>query len=210
MPAVSISQQQLMGMALCYKRGECDDVPEEVKKLAKTMTLKQLQDFAKTKHTGLPKHVNNESVIYKTKYIDSNKINSFINWLDSKEIMFIYKTNEQEIEIFDENNLLNSNNEYKIYIEKLGLKKMNENSITTLSNTVGMGAVNPPQAVKTGGGQPSSSYSGLGYGSGDRFDNGSDEEDENSEEENKKRKQLKKKFKKHNESKVLRFDEYFL
>lgn len=56
--AVSQSQQKLMGMALAYKRGEMDDASEEVKKIADGMSEKDLEDFAKTKHKGLPKKVN--------------------------------------------------------------------------------------------------------------------------------------------------------
>jgi hypothetical protein len=57
--SVSKSQQKLMGMALAYKRGEMDDdeVSDEVKDLAKSMSEKDLEDFAKTKHKGLPNKV---------------------------------------------------------------------------------------------------------------------------------------------------------
>lgn len=56
--AVSQAQQKLMGMALAYKRGEMDDASDEVKELAKSMSEKDLEDFAKTKHKGLPKKIN--------------------------------------------------------------------------------------------------------------------------------------------------------
>jgi hypothetical protein len=52
--SVSQAQQKLMGMALKYKRGEMDDASDEVKKLASSMSEKDLEDFAKTKHEGLP------------------------------------------------------------------------------------------------------------------------------------------------------------
>lgn len=58
--AESIVQQKLMAMALAHKKGEMDDASEQVKKLAASMTEKQLTDFAKTKHTGLPKRVQKE------------------------------------------------------------------------------------------------------------------------------------------------------
>lgn len=59
MPAASKAQQQLMGMAYALKSGEMDlkDVSQEVKDLADSMTLKQLKDFANTKHKGLPDKV---------------------------------------------------------------------------------------------------------------------------------------------------------
>ena len=59
MPASSIAQQKLMAMAYSLKKGEMDpkDASQEVKDLADSMTLKQLKDFAATKHKGLPNHV---------------------------------------------------------------------------------------------------------------------------------------------------------
>jgi hypothetical protein len=64
MPAKSIAQQRLMGQAYALKRGDIqlsDIDPEyrdEIKSLADGMTLKQLKDYAETKHTGLPNKVN--------------------------------------------------------------------------------------------------------------------------------------------------------
>jgi len=57
--SVSQQQQKLMGLALAYKRGEVadDEVSDEVKKIANSMSTKDLEDFAKTKHKGLPKQV---------------------------------------------------------------------------------------------------------------------------------------------------------
>jgi hypothetical protein len=59
MPSNSIAQQKLMGMAYALKKGDMDpsDASDEVKDLADSMTLKQLKDFASTKHEGLPKKV---------------------------------------------------------------------------------------------------------------------------------------------------------
>ena len=59
MPSTSKSQQQLMGMAYSLKKGEMDpkEASQEVKDLADSMTLKQLKDFASTKHEGLPDKV---------------------------------------------------------------------------------------------------------------------------------------------------------
>jgi hypothetical protein len=57
MPSVSPEQQRLMGMAYSLKKGEMDpkDASEQVKKLADSMTLKQLKDFASTKHSDMKK-----------------------------------------------------------------------------------------------------------------------------------------------------------
>lgn len=61
MPSTSKAQQRLMGMAYAYKKGELKDadVSAEVKELADSMTLKQLKDFASTKHDGLPEIAEN-------------------------------------------------------------------------------------------------------------------------------------------------------
>lgn len=63
--STSIAQQRLMGMAYALKTGEMDpeDASDEVKDLAKNMTVKQLKDFASTKHKGLPYKKENESAI---------------------------------------------------------------------------------------------------------------------------------------------------
>ena len=54
-----------MGMAYAYKKGELksDEVSAEVKELADSMTLKQLKDFASTKHEGLPEVAENISTV---------------------------------------------------------------------------------------------------------------------------------------------------
>lgn len=54
--AVSQQQQKLMGLALAYKRGEvsADKISPEAKAMADKMSEKDLEDFAKTKHKGLP------------------------------------------------------------------------------------------------------------------------------------------------------------
>ncbi len=59
MPAFSQQQQKLMGLALSYKRGKVasSDVSKSVKDLAASMSEKELEKFASTKHAGLPKKV---------------------------------------------------------------------------------------------------------------------------------------------------------
>lgn len=56
MPSTSKSQQRLMGMAYAAKKGELDSskIGPSVRKLMESMSKKQLKDFAKTKHEGLP------------------------------------------------------------------------------------------------------------------------------------------------------------
>lgn len=63
MPSTSKSQQRLMGAAYAVKNGDMQlsDVDsaykDKVKELVDNMTLKQLKDFATTKHDGLPETV---------------------------------------------------------------------------------------------------------------------------------------------------------
>ncbi|MCD7978778.1 MAG: DUF3008 family protein [Tannerellaceae bacterium] len=46
MPAKSEKQRKLMGAALAYKRGESSTSSEEIRKVANSMTEKELEDFA--------------------------------------------------------------------------------------------------------------------------------------------------------------------
>jgi hypothetical protein len=59
MPALSVQQQKLMGLALAYKRGKVSssDVSKTVKQLANSMSEKELEKYASTSHKGLPKKV---------------------------------------------------------------------------------------------------------------------------------------------------------
>ena len=57
MPSVSQQQQKLFGLALAFKRGEVpsSEVSDEIKAIADRMSEKDIEDFAATKHKGLPK-----------------------------------------------------------------------------------------------------------------------------------------------------------
>lgn len=46
MPAKSEKQRRLMGAAWAYKRGENENASDEIKKVANSMTEKELEDFA--------------------------------------------------------------------------------------------------------------------------------------------------------------------
>ena len=61
--AVSKQQQKIMGLALSVKRGDTpkSKVTKKVKDMAKKMSEKDLEDFASTKHKGLPKTKETES-----------------------------------------------------------------------------------------------------------------------------------------------------
>jgi len=80
MPSRSVAQQRLMGQAYALKKGDISlkdldpNYRDEIKSLADNMTMKQLKDFAETKHKGLPakigesmKHIKNfESFIHES------------------------------------------------------------------------------------------------------------------------------------------------
>ena len=57
MPSVSQQQQKLFGLSLAFKRGEVpsSEVSDEIKAIADRMSEKDIEDFAATKHKGLPK-----------------------------------------------------------------------------------------------------------------------------------------------------------
>ena len=57
--AVSKQQQKIMGLALSVKKGDTpkSKVSKKVQDMAKEMSKKDLEDFASTKHKGLPKKV---------------------------------------------------------------------------------------------------------------------------------------------------------
>ena len=65
--AVSKQQQKIMGLALSVKRGDTpkSKVSKSVQKMAKEMSKKELEDFASTKHKGLPKKVDEKKEIEK-------------------------------------------------------------------------------------------------------------------------------------------------
>jgi len=58
--AKSQAQQRFMGMVHAYQKGELKDseVSDSLKKAAESMTDKEAEDFASTKHKGLPEKVN--------------------------------------------------------------------------------------------------------------------------------------------------------
>jgi len=55
--AVSQQQQKFMGMVYAYKKGEMPNASDEVKKAAESMTMKEVEKYASTKHAKLPKKI---------------------------------------------------------------------------------------------------------------------------------------------------------
>ena len=74
MPAKSKSQQRFMGMVRqCQKTGDCASTA--VKKAADTISTKDADKFAKTKHDGLPEKVKEaKKLTFKTFLTDGYKV----------------------------------------------------------------------------------------------------------------------------------------
>ena len=62
MPAKSAAQQKAAGAALSAKRGETpkSKLKGASRSMAESMTEKQLEEFARTKRTGKPEHVDRD------------------------------------------------------------------------------------------------------------------------------------------------------
>ena len=75
MPAKSKAQQQFMGIVHGLQKGTVkpSDVSPEARKAAKEMDPKDAEKFAKTKHKGLPKHVEKECNEPYTEKIEEGK-----------------------------------------------------------------------------------------------------------------------------------------
>ena len=113
--SVSINQQQAAGAALGAKRGETD--PSELKGAARemydSMTEKQLRDFAKTEHKGLPEKVKEEMECgsdddqkKKEKEIDSRQLKTIKSRMRTTlGLMGIKASYEPEGELVDESRL---------------------------------------------------------------------------------------------------------
>ena len=74
MPAVSKKQQRFFGMVRAAQKGEMENPPPEISKVAATTSMSSVKKFAKTKHKGLPeKKVASEGVVDAIKKIKLNK-----------------------------------------------------------------------------------------------------------------------------------------
>lgn len=80
--AKSKSQQRAAGMALAAKKGEMDveDLQGAAKQMYDSMSKKDLEDFAETKHKGLPKHVDeDDDEAYEKEMEKENLINKIVD-----------------------------------------------------------------------------------------------------------------------------------
>ena len=99
MPSKSKSQQRFFGMVRAYQNGDLDnkEVSKSVKKAAKTMSKKDVKDFAETKHKGLPNHVKK----HKNKKINENMRIFNITEEQYREILSLLedKNSDQQVSI---------------------------------------------------------------------------------------------------------------
>lgn len=172
MPSKSIAQQRLMGMAYALKKGDMkpEDASQEVKDLADSMTLKQLKDYAETKHENLPDHVEESDVNEWLPGVSAgHKWYTQISQANATYGFGLKDTNDPLIKSFIEFIESGKTPEEKEESEM----KIQEDAVAPSSysapqsspaNTPGMGNVTP--------GGPGS------IGSGDRFDNLEDEDEE--------------------------------
>lgn len=162
MPATSKAQQKLMGMAYALKKGEMkpSEASQEVKDLADSMTLKQLKDFAETKHTGLPDHVEESGI---SGFLSTGPLVRYSKY--SANIGGSYISTEKD----KKDPLIQS---FIDFISKKKKEKTNEAvaamvppGVAQPSNTPGMGNATPPAHGNVG--------------SGDKFGEEDDEDDIN-------------------------------
>jgi hypothetical protein len=55
MPSKSVKQQRFFGATLAYKRGKMRGASKAIKTAARSMSEKEIEDFASTKLKGLPR-----------------------------------------------------------------------------------------------------------------------------------------------------------
>jgi len=136
MPSISQQQQKLMGLALAYKRGEipASRVSNNVKKISKSMSEKELEKYAGTKHKGLPKKVESLIPMEELRKIVASAVSEVINETVGKDedeqeapiltpeekksyIESITRFNEYGKSIYRRDELKNSFNEIKKIVE---------------------------------------------------------------------------------------------
>jgi hypothetical protein len=159
MPAVSVKQQRLMGMAYALKKGEMNrsDASKEVQDLADSMTLDQLHDFAATKHKGLPQDVDESGL---TGFLSAGPFPRYNSYTANAGTGYISTERDKRDPLIQG---------FMDFIDgkKKDTKKTNEGIAAMVPpgtaqpvNTPGMGNVTPPSSGNVG--------------SGDKFDDDED------------------------------------
>ena len=103
--SVSKSQQRLMGQAYAYKKGDLTNkdlnpkYADQIKKMSDSMTLKQLKDFASTKHKGLVNKVKESKILSFKLFLEKLNNNELYDFY-YKEYNSKYKGEELESYIY--------------------------------------------------------------------------------------------------------------
>ena len=147
MPSQSKAQQRLMGQAYAYKKGELksSEVSAEIKELADNMTLKQLKDFASTKHTGLPETVDEAFIgpfVFNDRMPDEELLGMYNGALDG----YAYYTKGMQ---YPKSDYKKAYQEIEKILKKRGIT-VDEN--ITPANLTGMGPVVLPNNGTVGSG----------------------------------------------------------
>lgn len=204
MASKSKSQQRLFGIAYAYKKGDIpeEEVSDEVKDLADSLSLKKLKDYAETKHDDLPDKVK-ESVsgVFK----NNSKIFPFqasiiaFNWkkqggeiIKDKEndVIFgiakrgdskaVWKYDREDYVLMHDlksRELFDLTKEPK-NLRQTGIPSIFEAETATLSNTPGTGSINFPGDPGT-----QQDFASQETGSGDVPANSEEDEEEEEEDE---------------------------
>lgn len=105
MPARSKTQQRLMGLAYAYKTGDVKakdldpKYADEIKKLSKSMTEKQLKDFVKTKHKNLPEKVEEKIKRFES-FNESDEFNEEETKVKVKDLVEYLQSLDPEMEVY--------------------------------------------------------------------------------------------------------------
>lgn len=88
MPSKSKSQQRFFGTLLSYKKGEKsrDEVSKTIADKADSMSLQDIEDFAATKHKGLPESVEKKRGKKKKKTKSVKESRFIMNFEDFKKV----------------------------------------------------------------------------------------------------------------------------
>jgi hypothetical protein len=161
MPAVSVNQQQLMGMAYSLKKGTMkrSEASKEVKDLADNMTLDQLKDFAATKHKGLPQDVDESGL---TGFLSAGPFPRYNSYASNAGAGYISTERDKRDPLIQRfMDFIEGKEENKEEKANETIVAMAPPGVAAPQNTPGMGNVTPPSSGNVG--------------SGDKF---SDEDDE--------------------------------
>lgn len=120
MPAKSKEQQRLFGMVHAYQKGELKNPSKEVKDIAKDISYKDANDFAKTKHKGLPNKVKKESKTNEGKEMENRviKINEQqLRQIVTESVKRVLKETELDYDIDNFSGRWNRGQRYNIIVD---------------------------------------------------------------------------------------------